>query len=72
MPFADVNGTRIHYQIEGDGEPLILIPGLGLDYTYYQLGVPAPSRSTRAESAGRARTKTASTPSRHGRTISLN
>jgi pimeloyl-ACP methyl ester carboxylesterase len=47
MPFAEVNGTRIHYQIEGDGEPLILIPGLGLDYTYYRLGVPALSAALR-------------------------
>ena len=47
MPFAEVNGTRIHYQIEGDGEPLILIPGLGLDYTYYRLGVPALSAAVR-------------------------
>ncbi|MEV6322887.1 alpha/beta fold hydrolase [Nocardia sp. NPDC051787] len=47
MPFADVNGTRIHYQIEGAGEPLVLIPGLGLDYTYYQLGVPAMSAAVR-------------------------
>lgn len=47
MPFAEVNGTRIHYQTEGAGEPLILIPGLGLDYTYYQLGVPAMSAAVR-------------------------
>ncbi|WP_433709644.1 alpha/beta fold hydrolase [Nocardia sp. CA-084685] len=47
MPFANVNGTRIHYEVEGDGEPLILIPGLGLDYTYYQLGVPAMSAAAR-------------------------
>jgi pimeloyl-ACP methyl ester carboxylesterase len=47
MPFADINGTRIHFQIEGEGEPLILIPGLGLDYTYYQLGVPAMSAAAR-------------------------
>ncbi|MFC9897741.1 alpha/beta fold hydrolase [Nocardia sp. NPDC127579] len=47
MPFADVNGTQLYYRIEGDGEPLILIPGLGLDHTYYQLGVPALSAATR-------------------------
>lgn len=45
MPHADVNGTSLYYQETGAGEPLILIPGLGLDHTYYAQGVPGMSRS---------------------------
>lgn len=40
MPIAHVNGTDIHYQRQGMGEPVVLIPGLGLDHTYYKLGEP--------------------------------
>jgi len=29
--FADVNGTRLAYQITGSGEPLVLIHGFSLD-----------------------------------------
>src|SRR5579859_5230405 len=29
--FAGVNGTRLHYEIAGDGSPLVLIHGFGLD-----------------------------------------
>lgn len=45
MSHADVNGARLFYQETGTGEPLILIPGLGLDHTYYAQGVPLMSRS---------------------------
>jgi len=27
MPYADNNGVRIHYQVEGDGPPLVLQHG---------------------------------------------
>jgi pimeloyl-ACP methyl ester carboxylesterase len=40
MPLAQVNGTEIWYSIEGNGRPLMLFPGLGLDHTYYRLGAP--------------------------------
>jgi pimeloyl-ACP methyl ester carboxylesterase len=40
MPIAHVNGTSLHYEINGAGEPLVLLPGLGLDKTYYRLGEP--------------------------------
>ncbi|MEO3427473.1 alpha/beta hydrolase [Pelagibius sp. CAU 1746] len=29
MAFASSNGCRLHYSVEGGGEPLVLIPGLG-------------------------------------------
>jgi pimeloyl-ACP methyl ester carboxylesterase len=44
MPLAKVNGTQIHYEINGQGEPLLLLPGLGLDKTYYRFGTPLLSR----------------------------
>jgi pimeloyl-ACP methyl ester carboxylesterase len=31
MPFADVNGTRLHYEVAGEGPTVVLIHGLGLD-----------------------------------------
>ena len=35
-----VNKTELYYERHGNGEPLLLIPGLGLDHTYYKLGEP--------------------------------
>jgi 3-oxoadipate enol-lactonase len=31
MPHADLNGFQIHYDVHGDGEPLICVHGLGCD-----------------------------------------
>ena len=45
MPYANVNGTRLYYETSETGQPLILIPGLGLDHTYYAQGVPRMSQS---------------------------
>jgi pimeloyl-ACP methyl ester carboxylesterase len=44
MPTVKVNGAEIFYQRNGQGEPLLLIPGLGLDHTYYQQGEPTLRR----------------------------
>ena len=40
MPTASVNGTEIWYETQGDGHPLMLFPGLGMDHRYYRLGEP--------------------------------
>jgi pimeloyl-ACP methyl ester carboxylesterase len=40
MPIIATNGTDLYYERNGSGEPLLLIPGLGLDHTYYKLGEP--------------------------------
>lgn len=40
MPTASVNGTELWYQIQGEGEPILLLPGLGLDHHYYRFGEP--------------------------------
>lgn len=33
MPFASVNGCELRYEVRGEGPPLLLIPGRGLDRT---------------------------------------
>lgn len=32
MPHADINGQRLYYEEAGDGEPLVLVMGLGADH----------------------------------------
>ena len=39
--FANVNGTRIHYEIAGSGAPVVLIHGLCLDLRMWDDQVPA-------------------------------
>ena len=42
MPYADVNNTRLYYEIHGEGIPFLVINGLGgnhLEWTTYQLPV---------------------------------
>lgn len=45
MPFAEVNGARLYYSVSGSGDPIMLIPGLGLDHNYYRLAIPTLSRA---------------------------
>ncbi len=40
MALAEVNGTELWYWIQGNGRPLLLCPGLGLDHQYYRFGEP--------------------------------
>jgi pimeloyl-ACP methyl ester carboxylesterase len=40
LPTASVNGTELWYQVQGDGDPILLLPGLGLDHNYYRYGEP--------------------------------
>jgi pimeloyl-ACP methyl ester carboxylesterase len=47
MPIAQVNGTTLHYEMNGAGDPLLLLPGLGLDKTYYRFGEPLLRESYR-------------------------
>jgi pimeloyl-ACP methyl ester carboxylesterase len=37
--FADVNGAHLFYEVWGEGEPLLLIPGLGLNHQSWQDGI---------------------------------
>ncbi len=43
MPEAQVNGTRLYYELSGDGEPLALVHGSWADATVWQQVVPTLS-----------------------------
>jgi 3-oxoadipate enol-lactonase len=47
VPFADANGQRLYYEVHGEGEPLLMIQGLGTDHLGWILQVPVLSRSHR-------------------------
>lgn len=40
MPHIEIPGANIFFTQEGSGDPLLLIPGLGMDHSYYRLAVP--------------------------------
>jgi pimeloyl-ACP methyl ester carboxylesterase len=40
MPMVAIPGAEIHFVRSGEGEPLLLIPGLGLDHGYYRRAIP--------------------------------
>ncbi|MGO8870987.1 MAG: alpha/beta fold hydrolase [Acidimicrobiales bacterium] len=35
MPYADVNGLSMYYELHGDGEPFVLVMGLAADISEY-------------------------------------
>lgn len=37
MPFIDNDGVRIHYEVEGDGPPLVLCHGLSLSLEFWRI-----------------------------------
>ena len=41
MPHADLEGLRINYDVQGEGEPLLLIPYLSADHACYAFQLPA-------------------------------
>lgn len=47
MPFLTANGIRTRYEIEGEGPPLLLIAGNGMDRTCFREQVPEFSRHFR-------------------------
>lgn len=47
MPFADVHGFRIAYDVHGDGFPLLLINGLGSDRGEWMAQIPVFARRFR-------------------------
>ena len=47
MPFLTANGIRTRYEIEGEGPPLLLIAGNGMDRTCFRDQVPGFSRHFR-------------------------
>src|SRR3954466_7880575 len=44
MPHAQLNGFDIHYDVHGEGEPLLCIHGLGVDRRGWVLQIPAWSK----------------------------
>jgi pimeloyl-ACP methyl ester carboxylesterase len=44
VPDIDIGGAALHYAASGAGEPILLIPGLGLDHSYYRFGMPLLAR----------------------------
>ena len=36
MPYVKVNDIQMYYEIHGDGEPLVLIVGLGTDISEWE------------------------------------
>ncbi len=41
MPQADVDGLTINYDVQGAGDPLLLIPYLAADHACYAFQLPA-------------------------------
>lgn len=41
MPFVTANGVRTYFEVAGEGEPLLLIAGNGMDHTAFRDQVPA-------------------------------
>ena len=41
MPIAKVNGINVNYEVEGQGEPLVMIAGFGMDQTGWKAQLPA-------------------------------
>ena len=58
MPQIDVDGLTINYEVQGEGEPLVLIPYLSADHACYAFQLPAYAQHFRC---------IALDPSGHGR-----
>ena len=44
MPYANADGARLYYEVDGDGEPLLMIPGFGSTTLVYFANVGPLSR----------------------------
>lgn len=44
MPKVDLNGARINYEVVGEGEPLVLITGLGGEIAFWKKYIPILSK----------------------------
>lgn len=40
MPFVQTNGIKLYYELHGNGEPLVLIPGIGYDGWMWHWMIP--------------------------------
>ena len=65
MPHASVNGVRLYYEVEGEGETVVLLHAVGLDGTCWeaQAGAFAPRfRVLRVDLRGHGRSEVAPAP----------
>jgi len=65
MPTVKVGDVNIYYEVHGEGEPLALITGLGLDLTSWMLQIPEFSKKYRVivfDNRGAGRTSAPDTP----------
>jgi pimeloyl-ACP methyl ester carboxylesterase len=47
MPFAELGERRVYYEEHGEGEPVLLINGLGADHRAWQLQTESLAREFR-------------------------
>jgi pimeloyl-ACP methyl ester carboxylesterase len=47
MPIAEANGQRLHYEVHGEGEPLLCVMGLGVDSQAWALQIRSWSEAYR-------------------------
>jgi len=40
VPKVSIGNAELFYEVSGSGEPILLLPGLGLDHRYYRLAIP--------------------------------
>jgi len=65
MPTVQVNDINIYYEIHGEGEPLVLIMGLGANATGWEIQIPDFSRECKVivfDNRGSGRSDKPSTP----------
>ena len=48
MPFTTANGVRTYYEVSGNGPPLLLIAGNGMDHTAFRDQVPSFAREDKS------------------------
>ena len=49
MPLADVNGIKLYHKVQGQGEALVMIPGLGAGHTPSEYAATGIERAAPAE-----------------------
>ena len=64
MPFVESAGARIHYDVSGEGEPLVLIAGTGFDLSFWDEFLPTLQgfRILRVDNRGSGRSSLPSAP----------
>jgi 3-oxoadipate enol-lactonase len=69
--FVDVNGARLYYEVAGEGEPLLLISGLGMNHLGWALQVPVYAREFKVITFDNRGTGQSSSPEGVDYTIAL-